>query len=153
MKTGIMAIFSLYGFTKVTPCIAEDNYLANAQSVKSYHQFRGVYYGELQNGRILLPDTFSKQLLKECLVLIAPGKNCPLLLFTQSSPEWRALEQMFEEAGCECLSVLREYVHFDREGRLCLPEKVIRYAGIRTSDVTIKGRGFAIEITDSNGQA
>jgi len=153
LKTGFMAICMLCGFVKNTQCFAEEKLLAADQSSSGSLEFNGIYYGTLQDGRMMLPDAFNRKLMHERLAVVVPEKNSFLLLFPERSSEWKSLKQMFDAADCECMSILFKYFNIDRNGILYFPEKIIQYAGIRTSDIAIKGRGFAIEITDSNCQA
>ena len=153
LKTGILTIFSLYGLSKNISCFAGDNISVAFRAVEGHHAFTGVYHGTLENGRVVLPNIFSRHLIGERIVLVVPEKNSPVMVFQEHSPYWEGIRQMFDEADKEGFSIFREHTEIDVNGNFYLSDRVRRYAGIQTPAIAIIGRGYAIEIIDSKRQA
>ncbi|MDP3284932.1 MAG: hypothetical protein Q8M56_10940, partial [Desulfobacterales bacterium] len=150
LKTGILTICSLYGFSENIASFAGDKNLPAHQAGTGHYPFTGVYSGTVTNERVMMPDMFSRLLVQRRFSLIVPERNSSALLISENSPEWEILKPLFDEAdNKDAPLVLRESSEIDGEGNLYFPEKVSEFAGIRTPAVTIIGHGYVIEIIDS----
>lgn len=149
LKTGLLAMLSLHGFSEKTLCFAGEILSQSDNSTKGYHTFRGVYFSTLTDERIFMPDAFSRRLQRERFVMFAFKGNKFLLLMPENNPEWEATKEMLDVADREGFPVLHEHAEIDGAGRLCLPGRVRAFAEIRSTKIAIAGRPYAIEITDS----
>ena len=151
LRTGLLAICSLYGFSEDMSCFAGKNTpQVKHTGARYYHYpFTGVYSGTLTNERVMIPEVFSRSLMQERFVLVVPERNTSALLIPEKSPEWEMLKQLFDAADKDDPLILRERAEIDGEGNLYFPERVSKIAGIHTPDIAIIGHGYVIEIIDS----
>lgn len=149
IKTGVLTIFSLYGFSENISCFAGEKIPPTHNAGKAPCPFTGVYSGTLANERIMMPDVFSRLLAQGRFVLVVPEKNSSALLISENGPEWEMIKQLLDAADNDNPAILRERFEIDGEGNLYFPERVSKFAGIHTPAVAIIGHGYAVEITDS----
>lgn len=149
LKTGLLTIFSLCGFSGSMSCIAGENAPHAHHTGSGPDPFTGVYSGTLTNERVMMPDVFSRLLVQERFVLVVPERKTSALLVPENSPEWEMLKQLFDAGDKNDPMILRERAEIDGEGNLYFPERVSRFAGIHTPVITIIGHGYVIELIDS----
>lgn len=149
LKAGLLAILAMYGFPVKVSCFSGNSALAVGRHVSGYYPFKGVYSVALAGDQLLMPDAFPRALLQENFILIVPECNTTVLLVPEASDEWKRMEIMFNENEKDGLFYLRQSIQITGDGMLCLPEKVRRFAGIRTSVIEVIGHGNMIEIHDS----
>ncbi len=152
LKTGILTVFSLYGFSKTVACCAGYNLSMSNKALAGRYVFTGVYYGTIEDGRVALPDIFSSRLLGERIVLVVPERNSLVMVFPEQSPEWKGIRQMIREANKGDSTILLEHAEVDSNGAFYLSERVRKYAGISNPAIAVTGRGYAIEIISSDHQ-
>ena len=149
IRTGLLAIVTLYGFPENVICSQGEKIPPKHHAGTRRYPFTGVYSGTLTNERVMMPDVFSRLLVQERFVLVVPERNTSALLVPENSPEWEMLKQLFDAADKGDPLILREPAEIDGEGNLYFPERVSKFAGIHTPAIAIIGHGFVIEIIDS----
>jgi len=152
LKTSILTVFSLYGFSKTMPCFAGSDISVADEALAGRYVFTGVYYSIIEDGRVAMPDVFSRQLLEESVVLVVPERNSSVMVFPEESPEWKGIRQMIHEANKENLTIFQEHAEIDSNGAFYLSDRIIEYAGISEPSIAVTGRGYAIEIIRSEHQ-
>jgi DNA-binding transcriptional regulator/RsmH inhibitor MraZ len=150
LKTGLLAVCSLYGLSEDMSCFAGKNTPQVKHTGTGRRPFTGVYSGEIMNDRIAMPEEFSQLLSRERFVLFVPEENSSVLLIREKSPEWEAMKDICDAAEKERISLFREPARIDKKGNLRLPRRVTKYAGIRSKSVAVIGHGGIIEVIDSD---
>jgi len=149
IRTGLLAIVTLYGFPENVICSQGKKLLAAGHAGVGSYPFNGIYSITLDGDCLSIPDAFPRSLYKESLVLVVPEKNTSVLLIPESSNEWELLKIIFDTNEKDGPLYLREHADISEDGKLRLSEKVRNFAGIRTPGVTVVGHGNVIEIIDS----
>ncbi|MBN2569019.1 MAG: hypothetical protein JXB42_06270 [Deltaproteobacteria bacterium] len=148
-KTGLLAILAVYGFPEKVLCFSGNTVSGGGRAGMGYYPFTGVYSVALAGDQLSMPDAFPQSLFQKSFILLVPERNSSVLLIPEASDEWKMLEIMFDGGKRDGLLYLRQCAEITGDGRLCLSERVRKFAGIRTSTVAVIGHGNVIEITDA----
>jgi DNA-binding transcriptional regulator/RsmH inhibitor MraZ len=147
IKTGLFAMFALYGFPEnVLSSKLSDIRKTGLADAKSY-RLKGVYAGTITDNRVLMPEMLSRPLRDENLYLFAADTDKTIFLIPENSAEWKAVEQIFHTMDKkDVLHFRRQLAKLDKEGRLDLPARMRKFAGIQKPTITITGQGNTIRI-------
>lgn len=149
LKTGLLAILSLLGFTENTFCFQKKKITGISRAGMGQGPFTGIYSNTIADKKVLMPAAFCPSLHQDRFMLVVPARDTSVLLVPENSPEWEILKHTYDATKNFAPQCFWERVKMDEAGRLYLSDKVRKLAGIKTPNVSIIGHGYVIEILDS----
>ncbi|MBN2059575.1 MAG: hypothetical protein JW882_04075 [Deltaproteobacteria bacterium] len=149
IKTCLLTMVAFCGFPEKVPWLFENIASAAGRAGRACYPFNGKYSATLVGDQLTMPEAFPRSLFQKRFVLIVPEQNTTVLLVPEASDEWKRLEIMFDKDKRDGLFYLCQSAQITEDGRLCLPEKVRKFAGIKTPELEVTGHGNMIEVHDS----
>lgn len=147
IRTGLFTMMALSGLPESALSSGlRDMGKSGRAKGKQYH-LTGVYRGTIAANRLPMPETFSRLLSAEHFYLLTAERHGTIFLIPENSSEWQALGQILRAMDKkDMLQFLWRPATLDKAGRLDLPVRLRKFAGMREATVTITGHGNIIRI-------